>query len=127
MSLKKTRLIRKGFTLFFCGMSFLMFGQGQADKQIQSVFDQLVMAYGSAKTAPQLIIITNKPKQITPAKYYSSPKPNIKVDAYLFTVCRTFGKDSLDALSIILSHELAHYYSDHTFCSDYAYAILSRY
>lgn len=126
MSNKKTVLIKKGFTLFFCGMSFLIFGQGQTDKQIQAVFDQLVMAYGSAKTAPQLIIITNKPKQIAPAKYYSSPKPNIKVDAYLLTVCRNFGKDSLNVLAIVLSHELAHYYSDHTFCSDYAYAIKDK-
>lgn len=117
---------KKGLTLFFCGMSFLMFGQGKADKQIQSVFDQLVLAYGSAKSAPQLIVLNDKPKQIPPAKYYSSPKPNIKVDAYLFTVCRTFGKDSLNALSIVLSHELAHYYSDHTFCSDYAYAIKDK-
>lgn len=123
---KKTILIRKGFTLLLCGMSFLIFGQGQTDKQIQSVFDQLVTAYGSAKTAPQLIIVNNKPKQIAPAKYYSSPKPNIKVDAYLFIVCRTFGKDSLNTLSIVLSHELAHYYSDHTFCSDYAYAIKDK-
>lgn len=126
MRYKKTVLIKKGLTLFFCGMSFLIFGQGQADKQIKSVFDQLVTAYGSAKTAPQLLIVSNKPKQIAPAKYYSSPKPNIKVDAYLLTVCRTFGKDSLNALAIVLSHELAHYYSDHTFCSDYAYAIKDK-
>jgi tetratricopeptide (TPR) repeat protein len=123
---KRIGFFRKGFTLFFCGMSFLIFGQGQTDKQIQSVFDQLVTAYGSAKTAPQLIIVNNKPKQIAPAKYYSSPKPNIKVDAYLLSVCSTFGKDSLNALAIVLSHELAHYYSDHTFCSDYAYAIKDK-
>lgn len=126
MRYKRIGFFRKGFTLFFCGMSFLIFGQGQTDKQIQSVFDQLVTAYGSAKTAPQLIIVNNKPKQIAPATYYSSPKPNIKVDAYLVTVCRTFGKDSLNALAIVLSHELAHYYSDHTFCSDYAYAIKDK-
>jgi tetratricopeptide (TPR) repeat protein len=126
MKNKKTGFFRKGFTLFFCGISFLIFGQGQTDQQIQSVFDQLVLAYGSAKSAPQLIVISNKPKQIAPAKYYSSPKPNIKVDAYLLTVCRTFGKDSLNALAIVFSHELAHYYSDHTFCSDYAYAIKDK-
>jgi tetratricopeptide (TPR) repeat protein len=126
MNNKKIGFFRKGCILFFCGMSFLIFAQGQKDKQIHSVFDQLVTAYGSAKTAPQLIIIINKPKQIAPAKYYSSPKPNIKVDAYLLAVCSTFGKDSLNALAIVLSHELAHYYSDHTFCSDYAYAIKDK-
>ena len=123
---KKIMLFRNVLTLFLCGISFLMFGQNNAQKQFQNVFDQLVLAYGSAKPAPQLNIILNKPKQIAPAKYYSSPKPNIKVDAYLLTICRTFGKDSLSALSVVLSHELAHYYSDHTFCSDYAYAIKDK-
>ncbi len=118
--------LRNLITLFLCGISFLMFAQHNNNKQINSVFDQLVFAYGSAKPAPQLIVISNKPKQNAPAKYYSSPKPNIKVDAYLLTICRTFGKDSLSALSIVLSHELAHYYSDHTFCSDYAYAIKDK-
>jgi len=117
---------RKGFVLLLYSISFFASGQAQTHLQIQSVFDQLVTAYGSAKTAPQLIIENNKPKQISPAKYYSSPKPTIKVDAYLFTICRTFGKDSLNALSIVLSHELAHYFSDHTFCSDYAYAVKDK-
>ena len=126
MSNNKSITFKKGFTIILVGMSFFMFGQNQTQQQIQSVFDQLITAYGSAKSAPELLIIADKPKQISPAKYYSSPKPIIKVDAYLFTVCRTFGKDSLNALSIVLSHELAHYYSDHTFCSDYAYAIKDK-
>jgi len=33
------------------------------------------------------------------------------------------GKDSANALAIILSHELAHYYNDHNWCSDYAFAL----
>jgi tetratricopeptide (TPR) repeat protein len=115
------------FLLFFLFSSiFSVQAQNNDHTQIKAVFDQLVAAYGSAKPAPQLIILNDKPKQITPAKYYSYPKPNIKIDAYLLTICRTFDKDSLNALSIVLSHELAHYYSDHTFCSDYAYAIKDK-
>jgi len=115
-----------GLALFFLCISFITFGQASGNKQIQTVFAQLVMAYGSAKTAPQLIIVNDNPKQIPPAKYFPDPKPTIKVDAYLFTICRSFGKDSLNALSIVLSHELAHYYSDHTFCSDYAYVLQGK-
>jgi hypothetical protein len=60
-----------------------------------------------------------------PAKYNPIVgKPKIEVDQKLFSVCRTYGKDSLNAVAVVLSHELAHYYSDHTFCSDYAYAYL---
>lgn len=126
MQNKNEQLFRKVFTPLFLGLSFLLSGQSESNKQIKVVFDQLVSAYGSAKSSPQLLIISDKPKQIPPAKYYSSPKPIIKVDAYLMTLCRTFGKDSLNALSIVLSHELAHYYSDHTFCSDYAFAIKDK-
>ena len=123
MDFKVNLCFKNKFTLFFCCISFLMFGQNSEEKQIRSVFDQLVVAYGSAKSAPQLLIVSNKLNQISPAAYYSSPKPTIKVDARLIRICRNFGKDSLNALSLVLSHELAHYYSDHTFCTDYAYAI----
>lgn len=126
MNDNKVVLFRNVFTLFLCGISSLIFGQKSDERQFQYVFDQLTSAYGSAKPAPQLIVISDKPKQIAPAKYYSSSKPNIKVDIYLLNICRTFGKDSLNALSVVLSHELAHYYSDHTFCSDYAYAIKDK-
>ena len=115
--------MKPALLLLFWVMSILSYGQTNADKQIRSVFDQLVLAYGNAKSSPQLIILKNQSRPIPPAKYYPDPKPTIKVDAHLFTILRTFGKDSLNALSAVLSHELAHYYSDHTFCSDYAYVL----
>ena len=98
-----------------------MSGQNQATKSIQNVFDHLVTAYGSAKSAPKLVILIKKQK--TPAFYEASPKPIIKVDANLYLLCKSFGKDSLNALSVVISHELAHYYNDHTFCSDFAFAV----
>jgi len=98
-----------------------MSAQNQTNKTIQSVFDHLVTSYGSTKSAPQLVVLANK--QITPAFYEASPKPIIKVDANFYTLCKSFGKDSLNALSIVISHELAHYYNDHTFCSDFAFAV----
>ncbi len=98
-----------------------MSGQNQTNKSIQNVFDHLVTAYGSAKSTPQLVVLTKKQK--TPAYYEASPKPIIKVDATFYTLCKSFGKDSLNALSIVISHELAHYYNDHTFCSDFAFAV----
>lgn len=113
-------------TILFAVAYVFSNSQPAGDVQIRSVFNNLVMAYGSARSAPQLIIVSDKPGKIPPAKYYPDPKPMIKVDAYLYEICRTFGKDSLNALSIILSHELAHYYSDHTFCYDYAYVLKDR-
>ena len=124
MDIKVNFSFKKGLTLFFSVMSFFMFGQNKEDKQIKAVFDQLVSAYGSSKSAPELVILKKKMTPIPPANYNPEGKPKIEVDIYLYTICRTYGKDSLNALSIVLSHELAHYYNDHKFCSDYAYANL---
>lgn len=106
--------------LFF---SISLVAQSQTKKQIQTVFNQLVLAYGNTKSAPQLIITSDKVLQKTPAFYTTTPKPSIKVDGQFYKLCQTFGKDSLNALSIVISHELAHYYNDHTFCSDFAFAM----
>ena len=124
MGMNSNIIYSRGLALIFCGMSLFAFGQSKEDKPIQMVFNQLVMAYGSSKPAPQLDIVYDKSKKIKPAEYITTTlKPTIRIDANLYTLCRTYGKDSLNALSIVLSHELAHYYGNHLFCSDYAYAI----
>lgn len=124
MKNNQNHILKYFLVLIFGSITFISYGQDTPEKkQIQAVFDQLVMAYGNAKSPPQLIVIQDTGKQVLPAKYEPDPKPNIKVDGSLVTVFRTFGKDSLNALAVVLSHELAHYYSDHTFCSDYAYAL----
>lgn len=105
----------------FC--SFGLFAQSNEKQQIETVFNQLVLAYGNAKPAPLLLLLEDKYLQKPPAFYSTSDKPSIKIDFYFYKLCQTFGKDSLNALSIVLSHELAHYYNDHTFCSDFAFAI----
>lgn len=127
MRIKKI-FILKYLLLLLCGfVSLISFGQDSPEKkQIQAVFDQLVTAYGSARTQPELIVFQSSDKQVMPAKYDPSPKPNIQVDASLLSIFRIFGKDSLNALAVVLSHELAHYYSDHTFCSDYAFALKNQ-
>jgi predicted Zn-dependent protease len=121
MVIKLKLTSKKGLTLIFCVISFFMFGQNKDEQLIRQVFNQLVTAYGNSKSSPELIFT----KMSIPAKYNPIVgKPKIEVDQKLFSVCRTYGKDSLNALAVVLSHELAHYYSDHTFCSDYAYAYL---
>jgi tetratricopeptide (TPR) repeat protein len=97
--------------------------QENVSSQINNVFHQLVNAYGSSKPAPSLVVFNSGLKLDTIALYASTPKPTIYIDANVYAICRTFEKDSLNALSVLLSHELTHYYNDHTFCSDNAYAI----
>lgn len=107
-------------TFFFCAS---IKAQSYAEKQIKEVYNNIVTAYGSAKPAPKLIFYPNDKKALTPALYTTTPQPTIKVDLEFYKLCRTFDKDSSNALAIVLSHELAHYYNDHTFCSDFAFAV----
>ena len=106
--------------VFIIGSTFSVQGQRNAEVQIKTVFDQLVTAYGSAKPAPELTFMKVNPNPETPAFYTNK---TIKVDLQFYKLCQTFGKDSLNALSVVISHELAHYYYEHDFCSDFAFAI----
>ena len=101
--------------------SNLIFGQSNAttEKAAMDVFNNLVLAYGNAKTPPKLKIIEN---QNSPAIYYPSPIPTISLDKGLLSICNSLGENSTNALSVVIAHELAHYYTDHTFCADFAFA-----
>jgi tetratricopeptide (TPR) repeat protein len=90
------------------------------------VFNKIIYAYGNAKAPPVLEIVPSKTQVKYIASYVSSPTPTIKIDEQLYDICTKYGNDSLNALSIILSHELAHYYNDHSWCSDYAFAVRGK-
>lgn len=109
--------------VFVLGCIISVQAQKNAEVQIKTVFAQLVTAYGSAKSAPELTFMKANLKPETPAFYANK---TIKVDVQFYKLCQTFGKDSLNALSIVISHELAHYYYEHDFCSDFAYAIRNK-
>lgn len=109
-----------------CSISYFAFSQSNTNttKQVNYVFNQLISVYGSAKSAPKLVIVKKGKVPIPPANYTidSNSQPTIKVDEAFYKICQTFGKDSLNVLAIVLSHELTHYFNDHTFCRDYGYA-----
>jgi predicted Zn-dependent protease len=123
MDFKLKSFLKKALILFLAVMPYFVFGQ-DSKKQIETVFDQLITVYGSAKSKPRLEIVKKDKLPIAPAKYLATPTPKIVIDVDLYKICQSFGKDSLNALAVVLSHELTHYYNDHTFCSDYAYVSL---
>ena len=106
-------------------LSAISYGQNMSQKKIvlQKVFDNIVNAYGNSKASPLLQLVPKNKSEGNPAFYSSTPVPAIKIEEQAFDICMQFGSDSLNALSIIISHELAHYYNDHTWCSDFSYAI----
>ena len=88
------------------------------------VFNNLLQAYANAKSAPELKLISQKSGKSVIARYIIEDGSHlIEIDEKLINICFLMGKDSLNALAVILSHELAHYYNDHEWCSDYAYAL----
>ena len=110
--------------VLMCSFSCLTFAQSDVntEKQVRFVFNQLISVYGSAKPQPKLEFVKKEKFPVLPASYTTTNEPTIQIDVALYKVCQTFGKDSLNALAIVMSHELTHYYNDHTFCSDYAFA-----
>lgn len=116
--------IIKIIAVLMCSFSCFSFTQPDVntEKQVRLVFNQLISVYGSAKPQPKLEFVEKGKFPIQPARYSPKPIPKIEIDVALYKLCQTFGKDSLNALAVVLSHELTHYYNDHTFCSDYAFA-----
>jgi hypothetical protein len=108
--------------LFFTSVSFCQNIETKLST-LQKVFEDLVYAYGNTRGAPSLQLVAKKNSENFPASYSTTDGPIIKVEEQVFDLCMQMGADSLDALSIIVSHELAHYYSDHTWCTDYSYFI----
>lgn len=111
--------------VLMCSYTGLTFGQTNTHNQVQFVFDRLISVYGSAKTEPKFKIVKKGKVAIPPAKYISDGLPTIQIDEAFYKICQTFGKDSLNALAIVLSHELTHHFNDHTFCRDYGFANLN--
>ena len=76
----------------------------------KAVLDQLVSAKGDrAKLHPKIKIVYSEQK---PA-WIDVNKATIYLEKKAFDVCRSFGADSLNALALLLSHELTHYYENH--------------
>ncbi|RXJ45591.1 tetratricopeptide repeat protein [Gelidibacter gilvus] len=109
--------------IFLCCLFQLMFSANNNDdeEKVKEIFNKIVLAYGSPKSAPQLVFSDNE--MSTPAIYYAKPDARIVVDRKFFDICKSLNEYAVDAMAIVLSHELAHYFNDHTFCSDFAFAI----
>ena len=115
--------MRKILAILLMGVSTAAFTQNHSYKYLtaKKVFDDLVNAYGNPKAAPSFIILSKTSSRVG-AQYVSSTV-TIQMDEELYNLCISFQQDSLNALAAILSHELAHYYKDHQWCSDYGYVL----
>ncbi|MDQ4141268.1 MAG: hypothetical protein M3142_12195, partial [Bacteroidota bacterium] len=80
----------------------------------RQVFDRLTYVFANSRPQPELEIRAHTsgiPKII--AQYQPGNRPLIQLSEEVYDLCRSLGKDSLDALAVLLSHELAHHYEKH--------------
>ncbi len=84
----------------------------------RDVFNRLVNTVGNVYgTKPTLTIVES---DYMVAETYNTGE--IKVGSRLIDLCRRFGKDSTNAIAHVLSHELAHYYQNHAWISNFTSA-----
>ncbi len=87
----------------------------------RDVFNRLVSSVSNVYgTKPTLTIVES---DYLVAETYSTGE--IKVGSRLIQLCRRFGADSTNAMAHVLSHELAHYYQNHAWISNFTSAYAS--
>ena len=77
---------------------------------VERVYSDLVKAIGDgSKIAPPI----ESSRTESRVAYFSPSRQTIFIEEKFLNVCASFGTDSLNALSFILGHELAHFYRNH--------------
>ncbi len=74
------------------------------------IFESLIEARGDFRMQTPKLILTTAEKNVALAR---PRKGEIILEFKAYQICTTFGKDSLNALAALLSHELTHYYEKH--------------
>lgn len=114
--------MKKYYSIINLTCLFLLFSlnshaqsKAYVEKLVSKVYHNLNEAIGDGShDIPTLVMSENK-KSV--AKYI--PNGNkIEFEYQAYQICRKMGKDSLNAVAFILSHELGHYYRDHKWLSD---------
>ncbi len=83
-------------------------------KVSHQVFERLTYAFANGRPQPELEIIARNPnKHKIIAMYRPGNHPVVQLDEEVYDLCLKLKKDSLNALAVLLSHELAHHYEKH--------------
>ncbi len=108
----------------FCLFSVASFASSTIyEKQavVERVVQNIATALGdSRRPVPQVKISSGKSSQV--ACVYKDDRTNhfmIQMDELAFDLCMEFGQRGEDAIAALIGHELAHYYNNHHFSSEY--------
>ena len=83
------------------------------------VFDDLIRAIGDGRTRPSLRLLPRETKNRLQVAWFVPQQNTVNLEERVYDLCASLGADSLDALAVLLGHELAHYYKDHGWVGDF--------
>lgn len=82
-----------------------------------AVFQDLVHTQGDYRQKPPILVMNAKHQNIA---WMNPSTASIGLEEKAYDVCQTFGPDSLNAIAILLAHELTHYYQKHDWNRSFA-------
>ncbi|MDN5201346.1 hypothetical protein QQ008_08235 [Fulvivirgaceae bacterium BMA10] len=85
-----------------------------------NVCKNIARSIGSYKEVPAIKMISKTATFKVIARLKLSSRPTIYIDEDVYDLSVKLGSDSLNALSCILGHEMAHYYEDHSWLNSFA-------
>ena len=91
-------------------------------KTAQKVFDDLIHAIGDGRTRPHLRVQPNGVTGQLQVAWFVPGSNVLTLEERVYDLFVSMGADSLDALAVLLGHELAHYYKDHGWVGDFGNA-----
>ncbi len=115
-------IINKKLQLLFLFtlLSFSLQAQSSEEQIVKNVYEKLIQAIGDNNKLPPRLVFSNKKENV--AAYYPGDKNCIEFEYDAFLICRSMGKDSLNAVAFLLGHELGHFYRNHGFLKSAASA-----
>ena len=85
----------------------------------KNVFDDLVHAIGDGRAKPRLRLIPTGGGGEMRAVWFDFAKNSVMIEERAYDALAAMGPGTVDALSFVLGHELAHYYKDHRWAGDF--------
>jgi tetratricopeptide (TPR) repeat protein len=112
---KKIIKILLGFLLVILIMPTLKAQSSYKVRLVEKVFNDLNNTFGEYRGRLKVEMVKGS-KEIA---QYTPQNNKILISVELYDLCRTLGADSLNALAVILGHELSHHYLKHTWHETY--------
>ena len=86
------------------------------------VVDDLVRAIGDGRTPPEFQLLASGASNRMKVAWFAPKQNLLTLEERAYDLCAALGPDSLNALAVLLGHELAHYYKDHGWVGDFGNA-----